>query len=155
MKILSTDQASAITGVAVFDDGNLIKYDLIDLHKIKDQDERFQIMVKSIDDYIETEKPDYVIIEDVSLQTNVATLLLLARIQGAIFQSCIARNIPYKVYKPTTWRKILGIKQGNKIKRPELKKQAYEYVLNTYGLDLKIDQCEAVCIGKAFLLEKD
>ena len=93
MKILSTDQASAITGVAVFDEGNLIKYDLIDLHKIKDQDERFQIMVKSIDDYIETEKPDYVIIEDVSLQTNVATLLLLARIQGAIFQSCIARKI--------------------------------------------------------------
>ena len=28
-----------------------------------------------------------------------------------------------------------------------------EYILKNYNLDLKIDQCEAICIGKAFLIE--
>ena len=42
---------------------------------------------------------------------------------------------------------------GRNIKRPELKQQAKEYILKNYNLDLKIDQCEAICIGKAFLIE--
>lgn len=153
MKIVSLDQASSLTGVAVFDNGNLIKYDLIDLHKIKNQEERFERMITSISNYIQNESPDFVVFEDISLQTNVSTLVLLARIQGAIIQTCVDCNIQYKLYKPSSWRKVHKFNMGRNIKRPELKQQAKEYILKNYNLDLKIDQCEAICIGKAFLIE--
>lgn len=110
-------------------------------------------MIACISEYITKEVPDCVVIEDVSLQTNVSTLLLLAQIQGAIMQTCVALNIPYYVYKPSFWRKVLKFNQGKGIKRPELKKQAKEYIQNKYGLKLKIDQCEAICIGEAFIIE--
>ena len=155
IKILSTDQSSSITGVAVFEDNILSKYDMIDLHNNKNQEERFKEMIVRISEYISAENPDYVVIEDVSLQTNVSTLLLLAQIQGAIMQVCATRNIPYYVYKPSFWRKVLKFNQGKGIKRPELKKQAKDHIYSKYGLDLKIDQCEAICIGEAFISENE
>ena len=131
----------------------LIKYDLIDLHKNKNMEIRVCEMIKTIGDYISNNKPDYVVFEGVSLQTNVSTLLLLAQIQGAIMQTCVSNNIPHIIYKPTTWRKILGFNQGKNIKRPELKKQAKEFVENKYNLKLKEDICDAICIGEAFIKE--
>ena len=110
-------------------------------------------MIKTIGDYIFNNKPDYVVFEGVSLQTNVSTLLLLAQIQGAIMQTCVLNNIPHIIYKPTTWRKILGFNQGKNIKRPKLKKQAKEFVENKYNLKLKEDICDAICIGEAFIKE--
>ena len=96
---------------------------------------------------------DYVVFEDVSLQTNVSTLILLAQIQGAIMQTCVMNNIPFIVYKPTQWRKVLKFNQGKNVKRPELKQQAKDYVYNKYGLKLKEDLCDAICIGEAFIKE--
>ena len=80
---------------------------------------------------------DYVVFEDVSLQTNVSTLILLAQIQGAIINTCVMNNICYSVYRPTFWRSKLGFKQNRNVKRPELKQQAKDYVYNKYGLKLK------------------
>lgn len=155
IKLLATDQSSSITGVAVFENNELFKYDMIDLHENKNQEERFKKMIARIGEYITRESPDCVVIEDVSLQTNVSTLLLLAQIQGAIMQTCVTLNIPCYVYKPSFWRKVLNFNQGKGIKRPELKRQAREYIQNKYGLSLKIDQCEAICIGEAFIIENE
>ena len=98
---------------------------------------------------------DYVVFEDVSLQTNVSTLILLAQIQGAIINTCVMNNICYSVYRPTFWRSKLGFKQNRNVKRPELKQQAKDYVYNKYGLKLKEDLCDAICIGEAFIIENE
>ena len=45
----------------------------------------------------------------------------------------------------------MGFRQGAGIKRPELKKQAIEYVMKKYGLKLCEDICEAICLGDAFV----
>ncbi len=154
IKVIALDQASSISGVAVFENNKLTKYDLIDLHKDKNMDHRVCDMIAKLSKYITDNMPDYVIFEGVSLQTNVSTLLLLAQIQGAIMQTCVTNNIPHFIYKPTQWRKSLKFNQGKNIKRPELKKQAKYYVYKKYGLNLKEDLCDAICIGEAFIIDK-
>ena len=154
IKILAYDQASGCTGVAVFIDEKLIKYDVIDLKRIKnDKDKRFKTMAVKIYEYIINEKPDIVVFEDVSLQTNVSTLLLLAQIQGVIMQSCIVNGIPYKIYKPTSWRKILNFAQGRNIVRKQLKQQAVDLVKDKYNINVKDDIADAICIGNAYIKE--
>lgn len=155
MKILSFDQATVKTGIAIHDDKKLVVYDLINLEKFKaDMPERVNAMINKLCETIYTYNPDYVVFEDIALQSNPSTLILLARLQGAIIGHCISHDIPYTIMKPPTWRKILGFNQGKEIKRPQLKKQAVEYVKNNFGLSLKEDVCEAVCIGEAFLKNK-
>ncbi|MCM1167422.1 MAG: crossover junction endodeoxyribonuclease RuvC [Lachnospiraceae bacterium] len=152
IKILSLDQATNKSGIAVHCDGKLVLHDLIDLGKQKvNISERVFVMADRIYGYIKKQKPDFVVIEDVAMQTNAATLVQLARLQGAIIGYCRVKKVSYDILKPSSWRKILGFKQGQGIKRPELKKQAVEYVKDIYNLDLSEDVCEAVCIGDAFL----
>lgn len=155
IKVVALDQASSISGVAVFSDNKLTDYDLIDLHKDKNMTHRVCKMMRELNNYIIKNKPDYVVFEGVSLQTNVSTLLLLAQIQGAIMQTCVVHNIPYTIYKPTEWRSVLHFRQGKSIKRAELKRQAQEFVFEKYNLTLEEDICDAICIGKAFVVNKN
>lgn len=110
-------------------------------------------MIKEISNYIVKNAPDRVVFEDISLQTNVSTLVLLAQLQGAIMQICIMNDIEYHMLKSSSWRKTLEFRQGRNIKRPELKQQAKDFVKNKYGLELKEDICDAICIGEAFIKE--
>lgn len=110
-------------------------------------------MIKCIHNQIVQSNVDHVVFEDVSLQTNVSTLILLAQIQGAIINTCVMNDICYSVYKATFWRSKLGFNQSRNVKRPELKQQAKDYVFNKYGLKLKEDLCDAICIGEAFIKE--
>lgn len=153
IKLLSLDQATAKTGIAIHCDDKLTLYDIINLEKEKvDISDRVYVMIARICRFIYKTKPDYVVFEDVAMQSNPATLILLSRLQGAIIGYCIMNNISYEILKPPNWRKMLGFKQGAGVKRPQLKKQAVEYVKGKYGLKLSEDICEAVCIGDAFLL---
>lgn len=149
MKILSTDQSTRVTGWALFDDGRYIKSGVIDLHKIKDTDERSKQMAVEICKLIEGAKPDCVIIEEVQQQSNTATVIKLARIQGVAIGFCAAHNIDLHILTPTRWRSALGYKQGPKVKREELKEQSLNFVKNNFKLELIEDEAEAVCINEA------
>lgn len=108
-------------------------------------------MCSAIHELIQDNSPDYVVLEDVALQTNPSTLTTLARIQGAIIQSLLIYKIPYNIYKPSSWRKVLCFSQGRGIARKELKKQAIQYVKDKFNIDAKEDICEAICIGQAYI----
>lgn len=123
-------------------------YDLINLKNDK-SDRRVENMMMRIFNCIKENNPDYVVIEDVALQKNPATLIMLSRLQGAIIGFCEFNGIPYEIMKPPSWRKILGFKQGKGEERLDLKKQAIEYVQNKYSLKLQDDVCESICIGDA------
>lgn len=154
IKILSIDQATVKTGIAIHNGNKLDMYDLINL-KDEDEEHRVETMMIKICDYIKKNKPDFVVIEDIALQRNPATLIMLARLQGAIIGYCEFNRIPYDITKPPNWRKVLGFKQGRGIKRPQLKKQAIEYVRDKYGLTLQDDICESICIGDAYLISAE
>lgn len=156
MRILSLDQASIKTAWSFFLDKELKGYDLINISKIKDKTQRFDKMLSSIINIINKYKPDIVVFEDVSLQTNVSTLVVLSRIQGCIISECIKNNISYYIYKPTTWRKILNFKQGRGVARKELKQQAIDFIRAKFDItNINDDIAESICIGLAFIIKDD
>lgn len=149
---MSFDQATTKTGIAIHENNKLVVYDYVNLEKKKIEiSERVCVMGDILCGIIRKNKPNYVVIEDVALQSNALALIYLARLQGFIVGYCREHKIPCKILMPPSWRKALGFKQGKGVPRPQLKKQAVEYVLTNYGLKLNEDVCEAVCIGDAFL----
>lgn len=159
MKILGLDQASAITGFSVLDvNGNVCEYGKIDLHQSDDTEQRLRDMSFEIDNLLDRVKPSVLVIEDVSLQTNVVTLVMLARLQGYIIHAAWERNIPITIYKPSAWRKLVGIKSvvdKVRLKRPELKKQAVALACSLCGEErISEDVSEAIMISRAYYLDE-
>ena len=148
---MAIDQSTVKTGLAIFNDAKFIKYDLIDLHKEKDSIIRFTNMCNEICIWIKKLKPNMIVFEDVSLQVNVATLRLLAQLQGVIIGCCQLYGIPYVIYKPSQWRKVLKFQQGRGIERKFLKQQSKDYVKQYFSLEVNDDIADAICIGQAYI----
>ena len=109
-------------------------------------------MCKEIKRVMYAERPTLIVLEDVSYQRDAQALINLARLQGRILQMASELGIPVVMYKPSAWRKAVGIHTGKGIKRQELKKAAVALVLEQYGVEVTEDVAEAICIGKCALL---
>ena len=152
MKILSLDQATNKTGVAVFEDKELKKYYIIDLSKSKSSaEQRINEMMIEINKTIEKENPDVIVFEDVAYQSNAQTLIKLARLQGSIIYYCISNNYNYTIITPSDWRSSLSFMQGKGCKRKFLKNQSILYVKVKYKKDVTDDEADAICIGTAYI----
>lgn len=151
MRLIAFDQSSTKTGYAIFSDTDLTRWGVLDYSKDKNVQNRVKEMCLEINTIISRVKPDLVIFEDVNLRTSVKTLIMLAQIQGCIMQSCFLKGIDFVIYAPATWRRIVGIKQSNKIERKNLKDQAIAFVRTGYGIKVGDDCAEAICEGLAHL----
>ena len=155
MKLISLDQASRITGYSCFVDAKWQWSSVIDKDKKDiDTDTRFDEMVLAIYEVVEQENPDIVIIEQVALQSNAKTMMLLARLQGAIIGKCVELGIQYKIIEVSHWRKIVGIHQGKK-KREELKKDSLKLAHEWFDNSLSEDAAESSLLGAAYLIDND
>ena len=147
MKLLALDQASRITGYAIFDDDQLITYGKI---VTEDADVGIRLMKirNAVKKIIEENNIDEVIMEDIQLQNNVQnnvqTFKTLAEVFGVIYELLTEMNIPNSAVLSSSWKSTLGIKGRT---RPEQKKNAQEYVINTFGKKPTQDECDAICIG--------
>lgn len=149
MRILSFDQASVITGWALFDGDKYINSGVIKKSKDIPIADRVPAMALSICKKIKEIQPDIVIIEDIQNQSSVKTVIDLARLQGGVIMYCVSKSIPIKIYHPSTWRSALQFTQGSKTKRDALKEQAADYV-RSIGFEIEnIDESEAICINLA------
>ena len=157
MRIFALDQASYKTGYALFDGIDLVRWGHLDAKRCDTTHERVEDMMTLINNLIVKIHPHKVIFEDVQLQGSPQTLILLARIQGAIINCCTANGIPYKMYLPTKWRSIIGIKQGKGEgrKRADLKEQAIAFVREAYEINIGDDCAESITIGLAYLKENE
>ena len=150
MRILSFDQSSKLSGWSEFLDGQYVDSGVIDKHKITDSDKRIAEMGLAIYKKIAEVKPDICVIENIQNQSNTATVILLARLQGMILGYCAAHKIRTEILGPSQWRSVLSFKQGSKVKREELKQQAMDYVNKHFSLvKCGQDESEAICIGVA------
>lgn len=149
MKIFSVDQSSTLSGYCLFD-GKIIEKGIIDKHDIKESDIRIGEMSSAICAKIEEYKPDMVVIEGIQSQGSIATVILLARLQGMILGYCYAHGIETKILAPSKWRSQLSFRQGSGVKRDALKQQAVDYIAKKFGInDVPIDMGEAICIAVA------
>lgn len=152
MKILALDQAQNMTGYAVFEDSDLHKWGVIDYHR-EDVELRLPLMTNHILLLMNKYQPDVVVFEGVSLRDSVQRLIHLAWVQGCIIEMCLERKIPYEIYQPTLWRKILEFTQRNDMSRKALKEQAVDYVKTCYGIRVNDNAAEAICIALAYLTD--
>lgn len=153
MKILAFDQATNITAWCVWNSKRPVKFDAIELNKDDPMEVRIAEMSDAIRKLVYKEMPTLIAIEDVSFQRNAQVLIDLARLQGHIMRIAMDVGVPVVVYKPSVWRKAVGIKTGKGIKRDELKAAAMSLIKEKYGIDVPEDIAEAICIGECALHE--
>lgn len=150
MRLISLDQSTRVTGWSLFIDGQIVDSGVIDKHKINDSFTRMGEMVCEICDKINELNPDICVIEDIQNQSSAKTVIMLARLQGAILNYCYSNDIRTEILTPSQWRSKLQFHQGAGVKREELKQQAVDYVEKQLGIeDIDVDQAEAICISIA------
>ena len=147
MTILALDQASRTSGYAVFCDDQLIdsgKFTFEDADIAK----RLMKIRNKVEELINEFCIEKIILEDIQCQGNVVnnleTFKILAEVIGVLTELAAEKNLPYALVYSTVWKSTLQIKGRT---RPEQKKNAQKYVLNTYGKKVTQDESDAICIG--------
>ncbi len=150
MVLLSLDQSSHITGWAVFKDNKLLQHGKFDL-KSEDIGERLwdyrQELIKLIKQY----NPDKIAFEDIQMQgqvNNVVTYRILAEILGITQELMVEIDMPYEIISSQTWKSKLNIKGKT---RTEQKRNASQWVLDTYSIKVTQDEADAICLGASNL----
>lgn len=150
MVVLGFDQSTTKTGWCVFEDNDYQSSGVIDYSKMKKEPEkRLLTMAEAICEQIDSINPDRVVFEDIFDNSNIQTLVALGRLQGMIMLHCYEKHIPTTILPASTWRKIVGIKQG---KRKECKESAIKFIENTFGFSATTDEADAVCLTQAAVL---
>lgn len=149
MRIAGIDASSNKTGIAIFEDGKHIEHTLIDLHKIKDPDQRIPKMMVEICKYIKKHMPDKIIMEKSMMKNNIDTVQKLSNIAGAVMLYAATKNMEFQHVYPSEWRKIVGLQQSTQIKRELLKEEAVQAVKQEYGIDVTDDEAESILIARS------
>lgn len=146
-RLLALDQASKVTGWAIFEDGELKSYGKISLDD-PNTDTRLVQLRQGIQTLVTDYNIDEVIFEDIQQQNNVAnnvqTFKVLAEVYGVVSELLQEIQIPHSTVLAASWKSTLGIKGRT---RAEQKKNAQLYVEQNYGIHVIQDIADAVCIG--------
>lgn len=146
-RLLALDQASKVTGWAIFEDGELKSYGKISLDD-PNTDTRLVQLRQDIQTLVADYNIDEVIFEDIQQQNNVAnnvqTFKVLAEVYGIVSELLQELQIPHSTVLAASWKSTLGIKGRT---RAEQKKNAQLYVEQNYGIHVIQDIADAVCIG--------
>lgn len=150
-KFMSIDESSKKTGCALFINGELIDYCLIDKSADKDSGHRLNEMCRDVLQKLKEWKPNYIVIEHPQGDgRNVLVVWMLSQIIGVARAYAIERGCVFEEVMPSEWRRMLGIQQGKK-KRAELKQLSIDYVKEVYDKDVPEDVADAICIGSGVL----
>ncbi len=153
MKILALDTSTKVSGYAVFNGNQLIRYSSIDKSDETDGNVRMRDMVNDLSILIEREAPDVVVIEETVVTRNPQTQRMLSMILGAVFGTCVCNNFNYCSLRPTQWRKaVRGEDEKLPRKRDELKLWSINKVAELYDIqEISDDISDAILIGRAFI----
>ena len=155
MIYLALDQALQTSGYAIFEDDKLIKWGTFSTKTSDPIEERLLTIQYKMALLNQDYKIDYIFFEDTQKQVNLDTYKRLCYVQSAIMLFCQQLHIKYSILSPSHWRKIL--KDKYKInwgrKREEQKRAALEWVQQEYEGKFTTDSADAICIGRAGLIE--
>ena len=160
MKIMALDASTKSTGVAIFNDKELIYYECIATSS-SDMIKRIQVIVKRLNEILfQHTDIEKVILEEVrpedtvqNIQTHRALMWMQAAIAFMLHEHFPKIKIEY-VY-PSSWRAACGIHTGRGIKRGSLKPADIKFVKDTYNIEVNDDIADAIGIGHAFVHQLD
>ena len=147
-RILALDQATHISGYAVFDNKNLIDYGTFEA--VGDNDIERSVQVKQwLISLIDQFQIDFVGLEGIQYQTaaGITTFETLARLQGILAATCVEEKISYKIANTNTWRVHCGVKGRT---RPDKKRSMQRLVKEWFNIMPSEDEADAIGIGKYF-----
>lgn len=151
INILALDQSSRVTGYAIFQDSKLLLYGHFTLSD-EDIDNRLVQFRNTVIQLINDHKIDKVVYEDIQLQSNITnnvqTFKILAEIIGVLTETLTELNIPHESVLASVWKSNLKIKGKN---RAEQKRNAQQYVIDTYNRKPTQDEADAICIGESYI----
>lgn len=158
MKIISLDLSTKSSGIAVFDDEQLIDWNCITASST-DVIYRIKKISTEIQSFIIKYAPDIILLEEVRPEDSFAsvknqhTQKVLMWLQAAVIFCTHDVNPKIKIeyLYPSEWRKICGIKTGRGIKREFLKNNDILFVQEKFGIKVNDDVADACCIGYAYL----
>lgn len=150
MRTLTLDQSSKISGWAIFEDGKLIKYGKWSFND-DDLGIRLVKLRASLLQILNEEDIDEVVMEDIQLQENVQLFKTLAEVFGVVHETITELKIPVCAVLASSWKSTLGIKGKQ---RAEQKRNAQQYVINTFNIKPTQDECDAICIGQHYFAQK-
>lgn len=156
MKIMSLDASSKSTGVAIFNNTDLIHYACITADS-SDNIKRIQKMTAEINELLKKYPVSKIIMEEVlpeqgfRMQTHRILMWVQAAIAFMVHDNHPKVSIEY--INSSSWRATCGIKTGGGIKREELKKADMDFVKKTYDLDVNDDIADAIGIGHAHVYQ--
>jgi Holliday junction resolvasome RuvABC endonuclease subunit len=156
MRLLALDQASRVTGVAIFDDDKLVKYGTFEIKSNQELGKRLTQFLENLDKLYAAYHFDAVVYEDIQLQMgNVETYKKLAYVQAMILFWCEKHEKNLYCLSPSHWRKILKNKYGMSWgrKRAEQKQTAIDFIQEHYEKEVDSDTADAICIGCAANIE--
>lgn len=156
MRLLALDQASRVTGVAIFDNDKLVKYGTFEIKSNQELGKRLTQFLENLDKLYAAYHFDAVAYEDIQLQMgNVETYRRLAYIQAMILFWCEKHKKNLYCLSPSHWRKILKDKYGMSWgrKRVEQKQTAIDFIQEHYKKEVDSDTADAICIGCAANIE--
>lgn len=146
VRILALDQATHITGYAIFDDGQLINYGTFQTQNA-DEAGRAHELSQWFISQCENLQPDVVGIEGIQYQqqVGVTTFQALARLQGVLIEDCICLGIGYKICPTNTWRNHCGVKGRT---REDKKRSMQLLTKEWFDITVTDDCADAIGIGK-------
>ena len=152
LKVLAIDGSTTSSGIAIFDNLELIHYECISTSG--DTLTRIQKTVKRIRQLYDLYNPTDVIMQEVlpeDVRHNQVTYKALMYLQAGIALELNKSRQKMQFYIPGTWRKICGIKTGRGVKRQTLKAASQELVKKKYNIEVNDDISDAICIGNAYV----
>ncbi len=153
MKILALDQASRITGYAIFDNKKLINSGLISLGD-NHLGQRLVHLREEVTKLVKQYDVEFILLEDIQYQANFGfdTFKILGEVLGSLEELAMELvGTNYEVVPSVRWKSKLGIKGK---KRADQKKNAQLYVQDTYDKKVTQDESDAICIG-SYYINKD
>lgn len=156
MRLLALDQASRVTGVAIFDDDKLVKYGTFEIKSNQELGKRLTQFLENLNTLYAAYHFDAVAYEDIQLQMgNVETYKRLAYVQAMILFWCEKNEKNLYCLSPSHWRKVLKEKYGMSWgrKRAEQKQTAIDFIQEHYEKKVDSDTADAICIGCAANIE--
>jgi len=143
-RIIALDNATHITGWAVFDNTQLVSYGKYTTQD-KDTSDRILEMGDWLSNLLVKWEPNTIILEDIQQQNNVSTFKVLAKLQGVLEYISKKNGVEYYIISPATWKHNAQVQGRTRI---DQKRSAQLIVNKIYGVQATQDECDAILLGK-------
>lgn len=159
IKYLCLDNALATTGWAIYEDKNLLKWNKFNTKAIDSIEIRLAKIYDFLGKMLNKYNFDILIFEDCQSQSNrnIQTYHKLSMVKAIILYWCAVNHKDYSILSPSHWRSILKEKRGVTFGRNRIQQKAAakDFVKKEFNIDATEDECDAICLGLAGIIEKD